>query len=375
MSSGSSDAQEISEIIAFYQSLFVNTCCPIAVLAFLTYEYLITFDREVSLFWRRRLTGASILFSANRYLPLLVNILNLTISARMSDTVRNLLTIVVRQLADYDPQSCNDYVKALQAIEILQYLPWAAFSTLRTFALSRGNWVLAMLVLLLSAVPLGVNFSQYHWLVVYNDPMLGCGKSSTVTLETAKKREFSLTIASRTCLMVADIIVLVVTWMSTLATLRLTDMALKGKPTFARMLLRDGTIYFSILLVLNTLHLTFTMLSITSDALSPVSYFTTFTEPITAVLVSRFLLNLQEVNQYNHRSAPASLTQSITLDFASRVVGSLGSSLESSDDSVRTPEDGAREFGMTWEDNELNELDWNREAGCSRSTHLTEGDL
>ncbi|KAI0657901.1 hypothetical protein C8Q70DRAFT_1055281 [Cubamyces menziesii] len=389
MSSGSSDAQEISEIIAFYQSLFVNTCCPIAVLAFLTYEYLITFDREVSLFWRRRLTGASILFSANRYLPLLVNILNLTISARMSDTVRNLLTIVVRQLADYDPQSCNDYVKALQAIEILQYLPWAAFSTLRTFALSRGNWVLAMLVLLLSAVPLGVNFSQYHWLVVYNDPMLGCGKSSTVTLETAKnspvdksQQEFLflirpriVTIASRTCLMVADIIVLVVTWMSTLATLRLTDMALKGKPTFARMLLRDGTIYFSILLVLNTLHLTFTMLSITSDALSPVSYFTTFTEPITAVLVSRFLLNLQEVNQYNHRSAPASLTQSITLDFASRVVGSLGSSLESSDDSVRTPEDGAREFGMTWEDNELNELDWNREAGCSRSTHLTEGDL
>ncbi|KAJ8455806.1 hypothetical protein ONZ51_g12324 [Trametes cubensis] len=322
MSSGSSDAQEIAEIIAFYQSLFVNTCCPIAVLAFLTYEYLITFDREVSLFWRRRLTGASILFSANRYLPLLVNVLNLTISARMSDT------------------------------------------------------------------------SQYHWLVVYNDPMLGCGKSSTVTLETAKKREFSLTIASRTCLMVADIIVLVVTWMSTLATLRLTDMALKGKPTFARMLVRDGTIYFSILLVLNTLHLTFTMLSITSDALSPVSYFTTFTEPyaspsyvydsdaqrwphysITAVLVSRFLLNLQEVNQYNHRSAPASLTQSITLDFASRVVGSLGSSLESSDDSVRTPEDGARDFGMTWEDNELNELDWNRKAGCSRSTHLTEGDL
>ncbi|KAH9889050.1 hypothetical protein C8Q73DRAFT_668207 [Cubamyces lactineus] len=351
MSSGT-DAQENAEIIAFYESLFVNTCCPIAVLAFLSYEYLITFDREVSLFWRRKLTGASVLFSTNRYLPLLVNILNLTISARMSDT------------------SCNDYVKALQTIEILQYMPWAAFSALRTFALSRGSWVLAMLVFLLSAVPIGVNFSQYRWLVVYNDPMLGCGKSSTVTLETAKR----LTIASRTCLMAADIIVLIVTWMSTLTTMRLTDIALKGKPSFARMLVRDGTIYFSVLLVLNTLHLTFTMLSITSDALSPVSYFTTFTEPITAVLVSRFLLNLQEVNQYNHRSAPASLTQSITLDFASRVVGSLGSSLEPSDDSVRTPEDGAQDLDIAWEDNELSVLDLNGEAGCSRSTHLTMGD-
>ncbi|KAI0334642.1 hypothetical protein GY45DRAFT_1343340 [Cubamyces sp. BRFM 1775] len=336
MSSGA-DAQENAEIIAFYESLFVNTCCPIAVLAFLTYEYLITFDREVALFWWRKPTGASVLFFTNRYLPLLINVLNLSISVRI----------------------CNDYVKALQTIEILQYLPWAAFSALRTFALSRGKWALAMLVFLLSAVPIGVNFSQYHWLVVYNDPMLGCGKSSTVTLETAKRH-----VASNYCF--ADV--------PHGRGHHRSRRNLDGKPSFARMLARDGT---RILLVLNTLHLTFTMLSITSDALSPVSYFTTFTEPITAVLVSRFLLNLQEVNQYNHRSAPASLTQSITLDFASRVVGSLGSSLEPSDDSVRTPEDGARmsmDLGMTWEDNEMNLLDLTGEAGCSRSTHLTVGD-
>ena len=41
-----------------------------AVLAFLGYEYLITLDMEVALFWKRPLTGAGILFFVNRYLTL-----------------------------------------------------------------------------------------------------------------------------------------------------------------------------------------------------------------------------------------------------------------------------------------------------------------
>ncbi|KAI8974607.1 hypothetical protein BD414DRAFT_498188 [Trametes punicea] len=332
----SSADPDVAEIIAFYESVFVNTCCPIAVLTFLTYECLITFDREVALFWRNKFTGASLLFLINRYLPLLVNLLNITSSARMSD------------------YSCDMYIKALQTIELLQYFPWAAFSALRTFALSRGNRALAGFVFLLSIVPIGVNFSQYHWLVVDNDPTLGCSSRSTVSEEVAKR----LTIASRTCLMAADVIVLLVTWASTAGAIRLANIALKGRPSFARMLARDGTIYFSILLILNTLHLTFTMLAITEDALSPVSYFTTFTEPITAVLVSRFLLNLQEVNQSSQRSALATLTQSVSLDFATRVIGSLGSPLDPVDSdetegawSAETPP--CCDVGMTWNDSEL----------------------
>ena len=40
------------------------------VLAFLGYEYLITLDMEVALFWKKPLTGAGILFFVNRYLTL-----------------------------------------------------------------------------------------------------------------------------------------------------------------------------------------------------------------------------------------------------------------------------------------------------------------
>lgn len=39
-------------------------------LALIFYEYLATFPAEVRYFWRRRITGASLLFFANRYLVL-----------------------------------------------------------------------------------------------------------------------------------------------------------------------------------------------------------------------------------------------------------------------------------------------------------------
>ena len=39
--------------------------------AFLGYEHLITFDTEVTLYWKKQFSGASVLFFANRYLTLM----------------------------------------------------------------------------------------------------------------------------------------------------------------------------------------------------------------------------------------------------------------------------------------------------------------
>ena len=41
-------------------------------LVLLTYEYLITLSMEVQLFWKLPITGSSVVFIANRYLPLFV---------------------------------------------------------------------------------------------------------------------------------------------------------------------------------------------------------------------------------------------------------------------------------------------------------------
>lgn len=53
------------------------------------YEYVITLDQEVSLFWMRRKTGATWLFLLIRYMALLsLCLLNAATYAPMSDEVR-----------------------------------------------------------------------------------------------------------------------------------------------------------------------------------------------------------------------------------------------------------------------------------------------
>ena len=45
--------------------------------ALLAYEYIVTFDREVNLFWAQKITMASILFLANRYIALSTALMNM----------------------------------------------------------------------------------------------------------------------------------------------------------------------------------------------------------------------------------------------------------------------------------------------------------
>ena len=53
----------------------------------LMYDYAITFPYEVQLFWRRKATGATYLFFANRYLSLFYSIFMIATSGRMSNSV------------------------------------------------------------------------------------------------------------------------------------------------------------------------------------------------------------------------------------------------------------------------------------------------
>ncbi|KAI0658151.1 hypothetical protein C8Q70DRAFT_917901 [Cubamyces menziesii] len=118
---------------------------PSTIPALLTYEYIITFNQEVALFWQRKLTGASMLFLCTRYLALIsYNCLSALTYASWSDSVRLGF-------------SCLSLIKTSFPFQILQYLVWAAFSALRTLALSRMNWPLAAVVFTLASGPFFVN--------------------------------------------------------------------------------------------------------------------------------------------------------------------------------------------------------------------------
>ncbi|EJF58126.1 hypothetical protein DICSQDRAFT_173220 [Dichomitus squalens LYAD-421 SS1] len=91
-----------------------------------------------------------------------------------------------------------------------------------------------------------------------------------------------------------------------------------GKPTFASILLLDGTAYFLMLLILNLLHVAFTVSAVADVSSGPTSVIGTFEQPFTSLLIGRFLISLQKVQRRLCDS-----TRSISLgDFASQWQGS-----------------------------------------------------
>ncbi|KAI0701122.1 hypothetical protein C8T65DRAFT_697122 [Cerioporus squamosus] len=289
-----------ADIIAAFQSTFDDDCCWYAGAVFVVYEYIITFGLEVDLFWKRKLTGASVLFFLTRYLAL--------------------LTIFFGML-EYVPttdSSCAMVIRWQAGVEYTQYLPWAVFSGLRAFALSGQNWPLSGLVLLLSLVPFGINFGQYAFgLTGEVDSLYGCSAILPISADFARKT--------------SDALVIAITWFAMLRCRDRFGEMTWNSTSLTTILARDGSIYFLLLLILNSLHLTFTMLSIHA-AFEPLSYFSDFTEPVTTVLVSRFLIDLQSANQRALKVDSDDPLYLDTMSFGrsanlSRIVGSLGASL------------------------------------------------
>ena len=123
---------------------------PWAVAAFLTFEYVITFDREVELFWKKGVTGASVLFLSNRYTSLLSAVIqnaatNLE-SEKASQSARqyqrsqsdsfsrrgrasSLIYVHSTVIQNVPCLRCIEVNNATIAIVVLPYITWAGRST------------------------------------------------------------------------------------------------------------------------------------------------------------------------------------------------------------------------------------------------------
>ncbi|KAI0687549.1 hypothetical protein C8Q76DRAFT_760014 [Earliella scabrosa] len=315
MSSADERAAIASEALAF----LVSNYCANAGSGLIVWEYLITLGQEVELFWANKLTGAAVLFYFNRYLNLVNNIYGIVMNMPISD------------------EDCPAFAQSSKIMGIFQYFPWAVFSGLRAFALTR-NWPLSTFIFLLSCVPMGVNYAHFHFNSTgTNNPYTGCLTTDDVTSELARK----LTIASRSCLITADVLLVYVTWFNMYRQSGPKHPTVKNRLSYRYRIL---TIWASILAILNSLHLTLSLLSI-EYSVRNVGYVTQFSDPLTSILMSRFLLHLQAANRrVLHLGSPDNLTlasssgwqlgsgssgpgQLDTLVFE-RVLGSLGSSLD-----------------------------------------------
>ncbi|KAI0788365.1 hypothetical protein C8Q74DRAFT_1367096 [Fomes fomentarius] len=228
--------------------------------AIIFYDYCITLDQEITFFWRRKFNGAAILFYANRYFTLLYIGYQIPVALFATEKVkartRKIFAMFDRRFTLLSVVSCNTFSNVSTGVGTFPTLVWSTFSGLRTFALS-GNRMLGVLVFLLSIVPFAVNLSVYAYGVdgVYL-PKLGCSIVNHIDQTVAKSnpaQRFSaqdigltfahlplVTIASRTCLMGAEAVLIFLTW----RTLQKKGKGLPHRDTLAGVLLRDGIIYF-----------------------------------------------------------------------------------------------------------------------------------
>ncbi|EKM56312.1 uncharacterized protein PHACADRAFT_92217, partial [Phanerochaete carnosa HHB-10118-sp] len=169
------------------------------------YEYIITFNQEVAVIWRRKFSLASVLLITTRWIMVLGPILNTTPSAQ---TWCDILTV------------------KLQEIELVSCV---VFSALRVYALWRGSrmkyvfQVLAV-VLMLGLVPIGTNISALLKFALTVIIMYMCCAVLWFT---------------RCSLIAADIIVLVLTWIKSFEHFK-EMRRLKLKLSISAVLLRDG---------------------------------------------------------------------------------------------------------------------------------------
>ncbi|KAI8986886.1 hypothetical protein BD414DRAFT_461354 [Trametes punicea] len=219
----SSMQESAAELISDYQATFTYNLTFVGAVAWLAFEYLITLDREVSLVWTRKFNGASVIFFLNRYIMLVQFAVQLPLSFSISD------------------ESCLVLNRVLAVFSVAPYFVWAAFSALRAYAMSNQTWPIAVVVYLLSIASACYNIYNFARLVPINLPApIYCIPTFPGITATFIDQ---WTTATRICLIVADALVIGVTWARTYR-FRKTAAEANVKTSFLRLLLRDGTVYF-----------------------------------------------------------------------------------------------------------------------------------
>lgn len=250
----------------------------VAPAAIIVYEHAITLSGEIEFIWTSELTAINVLFHMNRLLGLVYAITTM---------------FKVPYGGAYDLFYTRSFVAPITWVVTLTLLTvtWAAFSALRVYALGGRAWQPALCVLILNLLTVGMNVRLL--VIDISNAIFPASYGNTLGrllgVEGNETAGIIITGASRAGCMVADLIILGVTWRATYAIKKYADEA--GMPLrITTLLLRDGTLYFVLLLILNIVDFTSYLLSISIT----IPYFLFAAQ---YVIVSRFLLNIREARQ------------------------------------------------------------------------------
>ncbi|RDX46096.1 hypothetical protein OH76DRAFT_1407228 [Lentinus brumalis] len=295
-------SSDTDAVATLFNAITAENYCAAAASALFIYDTIVTFDREVACFWTHKRAAASLLFFANKWIYMTISVLDLV------------------QLRPFpSDKSCSQFQVVGFAFVILQFVPAAVFSALRAYVLGSSK-LLGLIVLVLSLAPVGVNLVQYAYeMSGQNFPPFGCLEVDKTTVAIALRRRLisghrpwrmlifkncTVVISSRIPLIVADLLLIYITWTKLSSRSTFDDVRSSKRLSLPGILFRTGTIYFVALFILNVLHLSLTLTSLTGKDRTSVTKVTVFIAPVSAILVSRFLLELQAANQMVVRLDP-----------------------------------------------------------------------
>ncbi|KAJ3554450.1 hypothetical protein NM688_g3103 [Phlebia brevispora] len=262
----------IEKAIAYAAEERVVYQASFAVIALIIYEHLITLDSEIKSMWRTQWSWSRCIFLFNRCK--IINYLG--------------------------------YI-----IGVCQIITIALFSALRTYAFCSANIAIPSLVFALNLLPLATDLVRAMFQP--SRKLTGIEISDHMTL------------SSRVSVILADTIVLVVTWLKTLRP-GLAALRTDGAMRLVTLVLRDGTIYFIAMLAMNVAMIVLTEVP-TTKLNDPISLFIT---SLTPILISRFLLNLRRADEASMATDP-SISEGIYSTWRvsdSKILGDLGQPLD-----------------------------------------------
>lgn len=249
--------------------------------------------------WTRKLTGASVLYILNRYLCAVNQVIS-----------------ILPSFVDISSDCMNNYIinQLSNGLSVLQYLVLAGFSGLRVHGVSGRRWkALPVVVVILGTVPLITNtiYSADYRIVPHSR---SCDTFEDMGIHTYIQMLFVTQISQ--C--ASEMLTLGTTWLYTFQ-LREVHRYRGGKPSVSLLLLRDGTLYFSISVILSILHIVFWFTRVTAE-------FGYIAQPMTSTCMSYFFLNLRQIYYSTDDTSEFYQSQPTRLS-PDRLVGNMGAPL------------------------------------------------
>ncbi|KAI0718357.1 hypothetical protein C8T65DRAFT_638704 [Cerioporus squamosus] len=289
-----------AKVISSYATFVQGQYYSVGARALFLWDYFVTLDREVEYVWGQKLSAASLLFILNRYVNLLITVLEL-----------------IEQAPFQTPESLLIFASFIVAV----------FVTLRVYATWSRDWRPALPILALALLTPAANMyiDIIGTPIPAPRPSVGCAIRTNIDPGVYSK----IVIAERATTTAYDFLILLFTLMKT-AKVRKEALSLDVHPSLMVLLLRD---------VMNI-----AQIIVAAEVLGN-NFIAFFISPLTSILITRFLLNLRQLAHSSERTGRMDTTESAvistgfpTMHISVDVLGNMGAPLRSGFDGDTTEE-------------------------------------